>query len=113
MRQALRMLARDWRAGELRVLAAALVIAVAGTSAMFIISRGAMLKKPALRSGSSVSTAATVNSARPSLTREPTGACSALTRRSSSHTVPGAGPRSAGASGMPGACVMRMRPRKG
>ncbi|HXM83035.1 MAG TPA: FtsX-like permease family protein [Burkholderiales bacterium] len=34
MRQSLRMLARDWRAGELRVLAAALVIAVASVSSV-------------------------------------------------------------------------------
>ncbi len=34
MRQALRMLGRDWRAGELRVLAAALVIAVASVTSV-------------------------------------------------------------------------------
>src|SRR5918993_5463591 len=34
MRQALKMLVRDWRAGELRVLAAALVIAVAAISSV-------------------------------------------------------------------------------
>jgi len=34
MRQALRMLARDWRAGELQVLAAALVVAVASISSV-------------------------------------------------------------------------------
>jgi putative ABC transport system permease protein len=34
MRQSLRMLARDWRSGELRVLAAALVIAVASVSSV-------------------------------------------------------------------------------
>ena len=34
MRQALRMLARDWRAGELRVLAAALVVAVASITSV-------------------------------------------------------------------------------
>ncbi|HEY7239137.1 MAG TPA: FtsX-like permease family protein [Burkholderiales bacterium] len=40
MRQALRMLARDWRAGELRVLALALVIAVASvTSVAFFADR--------------------------------------------------------------------------
>ena len=40
MRQALRMLVRDWRAGELRVLAAALVIAVASiTSVGFFADR--------------------------------------------------------------------------
>ena len=40
LRQALRMLARDWRAGELRVLAAALVIAVASaTSVGFFADR--------------------------------------------------------------------------
>jgi putative ABC transport system permease protein len=40
MRQALRMLARDWRAGELRVLAAALVVAVASiTSVAFFADR--------------------------------------------------------------------------
>ena len=40
MRQALKMLARDWRAGELRVLAAALVIAVAAiTSVAFFADR--------------------------------------------------------------------------
>ena len=40
MRQALRMLARDWRAGELRVLGAALVIAVASiTSVGFFADR--------------------------------------------------------------------------
>ena len=40
MRQSLRMLARDWRAGELRVLAAALVVAVAGiTSVGFFADR--------------------------------------------------------------------------
>ena len=40
MRQALRMLARDWRADELRVLAAALVIAVASvTSVAFFADR--------------------------------------------------------------------------
>ena len=40
MRQSLRMLARDWRAGELRVLAAALVIAVASiTGVSFFADR--------------------------------------------------------------------------
>jgi putative ABC transport system permease protein len=40
MRQSLRMLARDWRAGELRVLAAAMVIAVASvTSVGFFADR--------------------------------------------------------------------------
>ena len=40
MTQALRMLARDWRAGELRVLAAALVVAVASiTSVAFFADR--------------------------------------------------------------------------
>jgi putative ABC transport system permease protein len=40
MRQSLRMLARDWRAGELRVLAAALVVAVAAlTSVAFFADR--------------------------------------------------------------------------
>ena len=40
MRQALRMLARDWRAGEVRVLAAALVVAVASiTSVAFFADR--------------------------------------------------------------------------
>ena len=40
MKQALKMLARDWRAGELRVLAAALVIAVAAiTSVAFFADR--------------------------------------------------------------------------
>jgi len=60
---------------------------VAGTSSRCIMRRGAMLKKFALRSGSSVSTAATWSCARPSLMREPTGAPSAETRRSSSQTV--------------------------
>ena len=40
IRQALRMLARDWRGGELRVLAAALVVAVASiTSVSFFADR--------------------------------------------------------------------------
>jgi putative ABC transport system permease protein len=40
MRQALRMLLRDWRAGELRVLAAALIVAVASvTSVAFVADR--------------------------------------------------------------------------
>src|SRR3954447_26405269 len=40
MSQALRMLARDWRAGELRVLAMALVVAVAGiTGVSFFADR--------------------------------------------------------------------------
>ena len=40
IRQALRMLARDWRAGEVRVLAAALVVAVASiTSVSFFADR--------------------------------------------------------------------------
>ena len=72
-----------------------------------------MLKKLVLRSGSSVSTAATLNSRAPSLRREPTGASSAVTRRSSSHTVPRAGPRCAGASGAFGAGAMRSLPRSG
>ena len=86
---------------------------VAGTSSRCIISRGAMLKKLALRSGSRVSTAATRSSARPTRTFEPTGAASAETRRSSIHTVPRAGPRSAGASAAPGAGAVRSRPRSG
>ncbi len=72
-----------------------------------------MLKKLALRSGSSVRTAATVSSERPRRTREPTGAPSAETSCSSSHTVPFCGPLSAGASGAPGAGAMRRRPRNG
>ncbi|MBM3367723.1 MAG: ABC transporter permease, partial [Betaproteobacteria bacterium] len=40
LRQALRMFARDWRAGELRILAAALVVAVASvTSVAFFADR--------------------------------------------------------------------------
>ena len=46
-------------------------------------------------------------------TREPTGAPSAETSCSSSHTVPLFGPASAGASGAPGAGAMRRRPRNG
>jgi putative ABC transport system permease protein len=49
MKQALRMLARDWRAGELRVLAAALLVAVASiTSVAFFADRvGAALVRDA------------------------------------------------------------------
>src|SRR3982750_2473879 len=71
---------------------------VAGPSAMFIIRRGARLKKLVLRSGSRVSTAATRNCDLPSRTLLPTGAFSALTSRSSSHTVPGCGTPAAGAA---------------
>ena len=39
MRQSLRMLARDWRAGELRVLATALAIAVAAITSVVPYSR--------------------------------------------------------------------------
>ncbi|HVJ11233.1 MAG TPA: hypothetical protein VNC62_06650, partial [Burkholderiales bacterium] len=40
MKQALRMLARDWRAGELRVLAVGLVVAVASlTTVAFFADR--------------------------------------------------------------------------
>jgi len=67
-----------------------------------------MLKKLALRSGSSVSTAATSKSARPRRMREPTGAFNEEIRRSSSHTVPRAGPRSTGTSG-----AIRSLPRSG
>ena len=72
-----------------------------------------MLKKFAPRSGSSVSTAATLSSLRPSRIVLPTGAPSAPTSCSSSHTLPGAGPRAAGASGAPGALAMRSLPRSG
>ena len=72
-----------------------------------------MLKKFAPRSGSSVSTAATVNTALPSFTLEPTGALSAVTSRSSIHTVPGLGPESAVASSAFGSGAMRRRPRSG
>ena len=72
-----------------------------------------MLKKFALRSGSSVSTAPTVNVLRPRRRRVPTGAPSAETSRSSIHTVPRTGPSSAGASGAPSAGAVRRRPRSG
>ena len=54
MRQAWRMLARDWRAGELRVLAVALVIAVASvTSVAFFADRvsQALVRDDKLRLG--------------------------------------------------------------
>ena len=86
---------------------------VAGTSATFIIRRGARLKKFAPRSGSSVSTAATRSCTLPNRIVAPTGALSAVMRRSSSHTVPRAGPCGVSASGAPGALATRNRPRSG
>ena len=72
-----------------------------------------MLKKFAPRSGSSVSTAATSNSALPSFTLLPTSAASAEVSRSSSQTVPGLGPPAAIASGALSRGAMRNRPRSG
>ena len=72
-----------------------------------------MLKKLAPRSGSSVRMAAISNVEAPSLTREPTGADSAVTRRSSTQTVPGFGPEAAGASAAFTAGAMRNLPRNG
>jgi len=152
---ALRMLARDWRAGELRVLAAALVVAVASiTSVSFFADRvsralvrdahqllGADLVlvsdhpwKPAIgeeiarrglqraegvnfismargANGNQLAGVKAVTENYP--LRGRLRIASALTRRSSSHTVPPCGPDGAGASGALGAGAMRSRPRKG
>ena len=56
MRQALRMLARDWRAGELQVLAAALVVAgcagMSSDSRVNVVLRGSEQNPPIATSAS-------------------------------------------------------------
>ena len=72
-----------------------------------------MLKKFAPRSGSSVSTAATLNCASPRRTVSPGPTASAEVSRSSSQTVPGCGPPSANPSGALRRGAMRSLPRSG
>ena len=78
-----------------------------------MIRRGAILKKLVPRSGSRVRIAATSKVVAPSLSFDPTGTVSAVTRRSSIHTVPGFGPDCAAASGAFTAGAVLSRPRSG
>jgi hypothetical protein len=87
MMQSLRMLARDWRAGEVRVLAAALVIAVAAITSVAFSPIASARGSRAMRISFSAPTWSSfriIRGAARSRTRSSVRACSALKRSTSS-----------------------------